>query len=399
MSLLVFVAAGAVPAGDVPALAGIAAAALVAGAALASDGAGQALGAFAEPLRLLTPLGLALFALERTGGATSGLFPVVLVLLLCASLSSREAGRFLLVGIYGGLALLVALHPPASLAGIRPLALNALWPAVAFVALEAASRSRSRAASAERPGADREAAVEEEAPRPRAAAPRRDTRSEILHDLKSPVTVLRVYTDLVAESAKRGELPGAEHLAGLSRELTLMESLVGVAPRAPVPAPAAAAPDAGRSDLVAILNSLVESYRAAHGSRIRLEFVAEALEIPVGADPVSLQRAFRNVLDNAVKYTPSGGQVRVRASVVSQHAFVVISDTGAGMTPDEQKLAFTPAWRSPSAVAAGIPGRGIGLGVTKELLEQNGGKISLLSEPGHGLEVTIMFPLGREGRA
>ena len=219
------------------------------------------------------------------------------------------------------------------------------------------------------------------------------------------MTVLRVYTDLVGESAKRGELPAPEHLAALARELSLMESLVGVPPRAPVPAPAAAAPaagppaGAGRSDLVAILSTLVESYRAAHGSRIRLEFVAEEPEIPVGADAVSLQRAFRNVLDNAVKYTPAGGQVRVRASVVSQHAFVVISDTGAGMSPDEQKLAFAPAWRSPSAVASGIPGRGIGLGVTKELLEQNGGKISLLSEPGHGLEVTIMFPLGREDRA
>ncbi len=216
------------------------------------------------------------------------------------------------------------------------------------------------------------------------------------------MTVLRVYTDLVGESARRGELPAAEHLAALSRELSLMESLVGVprpagaAAAAPVPPPGAGA---GRSDLVAILSTLVESYRAAHGSRIRLEFVAEAPEIPVGADAVSLQRAFRNVLDNAIKYTPAGGQVRVRASVVSQHAFVVISDTGAGMSPDEQKLAFAPAWRSPSAVASGIPGRGIGLGVTKELLEQNGGKISLLSEPGHGLEVTIMFPLGREGRA
>jgi signal transduction histidine kinase len=288
------------------------------------------------------------------------------------------------VGVYGGLVLLVALQPPASLAAARPLVLRAVWPLAAFVALEAASRTADRSAST----------------RPREEAPRADTRAGILHDLKSPVTVLRVYTDLVGESTKRGELPAAEHLAALSRELSLMESLVGV-PRpagapAPAPAPAAAA---GRSDLVAILSTLVESYRAAHGSRIRLEFVAEAPEIPVGAEPVALQRAFRNVLDNAVKYTPAGGQVRVRASVVSQHAFVVISDTGAGMSPDEQKLAFAPAWRSPSAVASGIPGRGIGLGVTKELLEQNGGKISLLSEPGHGLEVTIMFPLGREGRA
>ena len=298
------------------------------------------------------------------------------------------------MGVYGGLTLLVALHPPASLAAARPLALRALWPLAAFVALEAASRTAGKATA---PAATKET-KEESGERRAAAAPRRDTRAEILHDLKSPVTVLRVYTDLVAESARRGELPSAEHLAALARELSLMESLVGVPPRAGAPAPAPPAPASGRSELVAILSTLVESYRAAHG-RVRLEFVAEAPEIPVFADPVALQRAFRNVLDNAVKYTPSGGQVRVRASVVSNHAFVVISDTGSGMSPEEQKLAFTPAWRSPAAVAAGIPGRGIGLGVTKELLDQNGGKISLLSEQGHGLEVTIMFPLSREGRA
>jgi signal transduction histidine kinase len=328
---------------------------------------------------------------------------VVLVLLACASLASREAGRFLLVGVYGGLALLVALHPPASLAAARPLALRALWPLAAFAALEAASRSASRPAAPRAPADADEArpvaaAKEQDRERRLAAAPRRDTRAEILHDLKSPVTVLRVYTDLVGESARRGELPAPEHLAALARELALMESLVGVPARASAPPPAPAS-GAGRSELVAILGTLVESYRAAHGSRIRLEFVAEAPEIDVFADPMALQRAFRNVLDNAVKYTPAGGQVRVRASVVSQHAFVVISDTGSGMSPEEQKLAFTPAWRSPAAVAAGIPGRGIGLGVTKELLDQNGGKISLLSEQGHGLEVTIMFPLSREGRA
>jgi hypothetical protein len=72
---------------------------------------------------------------------------------------------------------------------------------------------------------------------------------------------------------------------------------------------------------VRVLSTLVESYRLAHGERVRIEFVAEGAEIPVAADPVALQRAFRNVLDNAVKYTPAGGQVRVRASVVSQHAF------------------------------------------------------------------------------
>ena len=225
--------------------------------------------------------------------------------------------------------------------------MRALWPLVVFAALEASGAARPQPAPPSRPAP---------APAPGARA--------------------------------REDEPGAPPRRSAPPALAL----------APVPVPAHNGAAASRADLVAILASLVESYRLAHGSRIRLEFVAEEPEIAVGAEPVALQRAFRNVLDNAVKYTPAGGQVRVRASVVSQHAFVVISDTGAGMTPEEQQHAFTPAWRSPSAVAAGIPGRGIGLGVTKELLEQNGGKISLLSEPGHGLEVTIMFPLVREGR-
>ena len=368
------------------------------------------LGPFAAPLRLLVPLSLTLVALARTGGMASDLFPLLVVLVAIESVISREGGRFLLVGTYAGLALLVVLSPAPTVAATRAQVLHFVWPAVAVLGVELASRSKAPARPLER----RDARVEMEesvtAARPGAGArpgaePLRDPRAEVLHDLKSPLTVLRVYGDLVAEAARRGEPPSEAHLAGLAREMALMESLAGVPPRTPAPAPLASEPAAApavpapRSDLVRVLATLVESYRLAHGGRVRLEFVAEGAEIPVAVDPVALQRAFRNVLDNAVKYTPAGGQVRVRASVVAQHAFVVISDTGAGMTPDEQKHAFTFAWRSPAASASGVPGRGIGLGVTKELLEQHGGKISLLSEPGHGLEVTIMFPVAREAGA
>ncbi len=362
------------------------------------------LGPFAAPLRLLVPLALMLVAFVKTGGPASDLFPLLVVYVAAEAAISREGGRFLLVGAYAGLALLVVLDPAPTAAAARSNVLRFLWPAAAVFGVELVLRFTTPARHA---GAatGREPVLPGVAGAPPSLpAPGRDPRSEILHDLKSPITVLRVYGDLVAEAARRGEPPSEAHLAGLARELALMESLAGMPPRAPAPAPLAsppaaapAAPKAPRSDLVRVLSTLVESYRLAHGERVRLEFVAEGAEIPVAADPVALQRAFRNVLDNAVKYTPAGGQVRVRASVVAQHAFVVISDTGAGMTPDEQKHAFTFAWRSTSA--AGVPGRGIGLGVTKDLLEKNGGKISLLSEPGHGLEVTIMFPVSREAEA
>ena len=382
------------------------------GALLATTLAAGVLGPFAAPLRLLVPLALTLVALARTGGIASDLFPLLVVFVAAETVLSREGGRFFLVGTYAGLALLALLSPAPTAAAAKSMALRFAWPAVAALGVELASRSTGRANVSKRSSEARDVLdhrAEKEEGNDRGARPGadalRDPRAEVLHDLKSPLTVLRVYSDLVAEAARRGELPSEAHLAGLAREMAHMESLTGMPPRAPAATPlrsesaSSPVPPAPRSDLVRVLATLVESYRLAHGARVRLEFVAEGAEIPVAADPVALQRAFRNVLDNAVKYTPAGGQVRVRASVVAQHAFVVISDTGAGMTPDEQKHAFTFAWRSPSASASGVPGRGIGLGVTKDLLEENGGKISLLSEPGHGLEVTIMFPVAREAGA
>ncbi len=235
-----------------------------------------------------------------------------------------------------------------------------------------------------------------------------DRTEAILHDLKSPLSVLRAYADLIAEGARRGEAPSEEHVANLGRELGLMEAIVGARPRSadaarPVGPGAASSPAArtgrvARVDLVPILSSLAEAYRAAHGERHRIEFLADDAEIQVLADPVALQRAFRNVLDNSVKYSHDGGPVRIRAGVRGGRAAVVFSDSGPGMTAEEQARAFETAFRGRAAVTSGIEGKGLGLGVTRELLEADGGRIDLRSEPGQGLEVTVDLPAFRERR-
>jgi signal transduction histidine kinase len=166
---------------------------------------------------------------------------------------------------------------------------------------------------------------------------------------------------------------------------------------APVPDPAELRAPLN-ADLVEILGSLATAYRLAHGGRIRIEFIAERPQLPVHADPVALQRAFRNVLDNAIKYTPDSGEVRIRAGAAGPQAFVVVKDTGMGMSPEERARAFDYAFRGAGAVASGTRGKGLGLAVTKEILEANGGKISLSSEAGYGSEVTIMLPFQRGAR-
>jgi len=373
-----------------------------------------ALGAFAAPLGMASDLILLLCAMSLTGGALS---PFALLLpagvVLAWQCAGRPAARFYAVAAVIGVAGLAAFAglPTVGAGPLFALAALALSAPALLVALEIASPAPAAAASDTRLAAAPPPEIREAAPpvreAPRASAPRgqepaqpRDRDAEILHDLRSPLSVIRVYTDLIQEAARRGELPNQEYLANLAREIELAERLVGTPSStggAPVIEPAELRAPLN-ADLVEILGSLATAYRLAHGGRIRIEFIAERPQLPVQADPVALQRAFRNVLDNAIKYTPDAGEVRIRAGAAGPQAFVVVKDTGMGMSPEERARAFDYAFRGSGAVASGTRGKGLGLAVTKEILEANGGKISLSSEAGYGSEVTIMLPFQRGAR-
>jgi signal transduction histidine kinase len=394
--------------------------ALAMGGALASlfvltrPGIRDSLGPFAAPLAILVDLALLFCAMSLTGGPLS---PYALLLPAGAALSwhceGRAAARFFAVGSLLGVAALVTLgHLPVSgAANLFPLIGVALAAPALLIALEVSGATPAGAATAAAPAPVAEVEAAPAPPRAeRASSPRergdflrddftggralRDRQAEILHDLRSPLSVIRVYTDLIQEAARRGELPNAEYLANLAREIELAESLVG----APAPEPEPPAPAPQNADLVEILGSLATAYRLAHGTRIRIEFIAERPQLPVAADPVALQRAFRNVLDNAIKYTPDGGEVRIRAGAAGPQAFVVVKDTGMGMSAEERARAFDYAFRGAAALASGLRGKGLGLAVTKEILEANGGKISLSSEAGYWSEVTILLPSRRGQR-
>jgi signal transduction histidine kinase len=360
----------------------------------------ESLGPFAAPLAIGVDLGLLFCAMSLTGGPLS---PYALLLpagaALCWHCEGKAAARFYAVASVLGVVALITLGnlPTSGAANLFPLVGVALAAPALLIALEVSGATPARAPAEEIPAAPEPVRARAELPalaRERVERIERDHQAEILHDLRSPLSVIRVYTDLIQEAARRGELPNAEYLANLAREIELAESLVG----APAPEPEPPAPAPLNADLVEILGSLATAYRLAHGTRIRIEFIAERPQLPVAADPVALQRAFRNVLDNAIKYTPEGGEVRIRAGAAGPQAFVVVKDTGMGMSAEERARAFDYAFRGAGALRAGLRGKGLGLAVTKEILEANGGKISLSSEAGYGSEVTILLPSRRAPR-
>ena len=356
-------------------LAGLAAAALATRVAVALGGRTGALGGLAPALEVALGAGLVVAAARLTGGLTSPLVALLAVdQVVARRLHGAPAARFAAAAGSLGLAALALLSPGTL--GLTATVAAAGWPVAFLLAVEAAAP---------------EAAPPAETPRRPAGTTivggngGRDLKAEILHDLRSPLSVVRVYTDLIAERVRKGEAPMDEHVQNLVAEVELMELMVDGAGGFHMPR-------SGSVELVRLLEELAGRYRQAHGDKVRVDFEAELRPVWVTADALGLQRALRNALENAVQYTPPGGEVRVRVGADEAHAHVVISDDGIGMSAEDRSRAFEPAYRGTGARALRPGGRGLGLGLSRELVESMGGSLSLWSEESRGTEVRVLLP-------
>ncbi|RYZ31267.1 MAG: hypothetical protein EOP01_03750, partial [Propionibacteriaceae bacterium] len=112
----------------------------------------------------------------------------------------------------------------------------------------------------------------------------------------------------------------------------------------------------------------------------------------VAADEARLRQVLINLLSNAVKYTPDGGRVEVGVTRTADAVRLAVHDTGTGMTAAELERLFTPFERL-GAAQRGIPGNGLGLVVSKALVEAMGGHLEVESRPGAGSVFTVALPL------
>jgi len=113
------------------------------------------------------------------------------------------------------------------------------------------------------------------------------------------------------------------------------------------------------------------------------------------ADARRVRQILFNLLSNAVKFTPKGGRVSVSAELRADGFAVSVADTGIGIAPEDLATAFERFAQIDSRLARRYEGAGLGLPLTKELVERHGGTIALASEPGKGTTATVVFPLSR----
>jgi signal transduction histidine kinase len=123
--------------------------------------------------------------------------------------------------------------------------------------------------------------------------------------------------------------------------------------------------------------------------------VAEDLPL-VLADAERVHQVLFNLLDNAVRFTPAGGRVRVRASRHDRSVNVAVEDTGPGIQPEHLPRLFERFYRVDTARSRDEGGTGIGLAIARSVVEAHGGRIWAESEPGKGSTFTFDLPVARE---
>ena len=113
------------------------------------------------------------------------------------------------------------------------------------------------------------------------------------------------------------------------------------------------------------------------------------------ADARRFKQILLNLMSNAVKFTPAGGRVVVRVSLPSDGVSIAVIDTGIGIAPSDLEKAMRPFGQIDSRMARKYQGTGLGLPLTKSMVELHGGKLTLDSEVGRGTTATIWLPRER----
>jgi signal transduction histidine kinase len=233
---------------------------------------------------------------------------------------------------------------------------------------------------------------EEEAGRDQSEAARRDLIASVSHDLRTPITSLRLLADAVGDDivedaeTRRGYLRRmGTHIDALS---VLIDDLFELSRL-----------EAGdiswtieQVPLQELVGETVEAMRVqaeAKGVAVLAE-VPETLK-PAQANPEKLQRVLFNLIQNAIRHTPADGSVVVRAGPGPSGIEFEVADTGDGIAPEERERVFTAFYRGGTDAARTSPGAGLGLAVSRAIVEAHGGRI-WLADAAVGTRVRFSLP-------
>ncbi len=228
-------------------------------------------------------------------------------------------------------------------------------------------------------------------------AARQEFLGIVSHELKTPVAVMKAYTELLLRRAERAgrtsEIDLLRRMADQAeRMLAMIEQLLDLRRLEA----GLLTLEVSHFDLTEVVRRLVHGIElAAPSHRIVVESSGRT---PIRADRRRIEEVVMNLLDNAVKYSPAGGTIHIRIAPTdlgtpSESVILSVQDEGPGVAAPDRERIFERFYQASGRLHKGRTGLGLGLYISRELVRRHGGEIWLESEPGHGATFFVRLPV------
>ena len=213
---------------------------------------------------------------------------------------------------------------------------------------------------------------------------RRRLLADVTHELRTPLTVVQGNVEALIDGVHP---PDETHLRAILDETHVISRLIDDLRTVSVAEAGALPLHREATDLGALARDVVASFDTTATSGGVAFAVETTGNLTVDVDPIRIREVLTNVIANALRYTPAGGRITVRATGFEHDASIAVADTGPGIAPDVLPHVFERFTRS-----AESPGAGLGLAIAKSLVVAHGGTIDATSEPGRGAEIRFNLP-------
>jgi two-component system phosphate regulon sensor histidine kinase PhoR len=220
---------------------------------------------------------------------------------------------------------------------------------------------------------------------------RRDFVANVSHEMRTPLASIRAMAETLQDGALQDVTVADRFLStiiGEAQRLTrIAEDLLTLSNAESRP------PVRDVFNLAEVIAQITARFRSqADGASVKLTFDVP-VELDVYANEDQVEQVLLNLIDNAIKYTSSGGNVRVIADRVNGHVEVSVSDTGIGLAQEDLPRIFERFYRVDKARSRQSGGTGLGLSIVKHIVEAHGGNVTVQSQPGKGSTFSFTLPI------
>lgn len=213
------------------------------------------------------------------------------------------------------------------------------------------------------------------------------------HELKTPLTGIKAYVQLLERVIAKSEVPAAmTYISRAKDEVLKLESLIADLLDISKIENGQLNINKKEMDLEKIISHAMETIQQTHPSKLTIERQGDIFHQPIHADAMRIEQVLLNFLSNAIKYSPDAEKVIIKTEVQEDYIFIAIQDFGMGIPPEKQKHIFSKFYRVEES-SLKFQGLGIGLYICAEIINQHHGSFGVESKVGEGSTIYFTLPI------